>query len=378
MVINRENYETVFLLYLDNELAAQERLAVESFLKDHPDLQVEFELLRDTFLSDDALPEFSGKESLYRNTSQVTTEKLLLLLDQELAGPEAASLYQKIAGSEGLSADFSVLQQTRLDSNDTVIYPWKEQLYRKEPARVVGFRKWQLAAAAVLALALLWSGIRYFRQTTGSSLTETASHFTDPARQNKISGVPSENAQSTESAPGQSGSESVSEAPYTSDHQVIDGADQRVIQPSHSTATVNPGNVASTYSNGLNNNGDAGSDSNGSNVNATALNVKNQTGSNVLETPSVNTLNAVDTRASDAATTMDPVVRETPASYLVQTSFSEPAEPLGSFEDGDESKPKKGKLRGLLKRMKRVVERNAHIGNSEGEIKVANLSFAAN
>ena len=191
MLINRENYETVFLLYLDHELAAQDRLAVESFLNEHPDLKVEFELLRETLLTDDPLPEFSHKEGLYRTTSQVTTEDLLLLLDRELSEPEAESLQHKIAGSEGLRADFALLQQTRLDSDDEILFPWKAQLYRSEQSRVIGFRKWHLAAAAVLALALLWSGLRYFRQSSDTPLTETAALSSGTSGQKQAPGLAS-------------------------------------------------------------------------------------------------------------------------------------------------------------------------------------------
>ena len=377
MLINRENYETVFLLYLDHELAAQDRLAVESFLNEHPDLKVEFELLRETLLTDDPLPEFSHKEGLYRTTSQVTTEDLLLLLDRELSEPEAESLQHKIAGSEGLRADFALLQQTRLDSDDEILFPWKAQLYRSEQSRVIGFRKWHLAAAAVLALALLWSGLRYFRQSSDTPLTETAALSSGTSGQKQVPGLASGKNGIHENQLHAQRITSDPIIPDASSRRIIDGPDQLAIQSSQTTAVVNSGS-ASSFSNSSNANGAAADDTNNANVNTTALNVKSKTGSNLNENSTVNTQTVVDARMPEVAATKDPVVRETTANYLVQTSFSEPAETLGSFEDGDESKPKKGKLRGLLKRMKRVVERNAHIGNSEGEIKVANLSFAAN
>jgi hypothetical protein len=65
MDINRNNYETYFLLYLDGELPLADRLAVEKFLSVHSDLQREFVLLQQTILQPaDIL--FDHKESLLR------------------------------------------------------------------------------------------------------------------------------------------------------------------------------------------------------------------------------------------------------------------------------------------------------------------------
>ena len=47
MDINRNNYETSFLLYLDRELNPAEMLEVEKFLSENADLQKEFELATD-------------------------------------------------------------------------------------------------------------------------------------------------------------------------------------------------------------------------------------------------------------------------------------------------------------------------------------------
>jgi hypothetical protein len=63
MDISRNNYETSFLLYLDRELGPAERLKVEKFLTENPDLQKEFELLQQTiFLPEEIV--FDQKELL--------------------------------------------------------------------------------------------------------------------------------------------------------------------------------------------------------------------------------------------------------------------------------------------------------------------------
>jgi hypothetical protein len=65
MDINRNNYETFFLLYLDRELDPSEMLEVENFVNANADLKKEFSLLSQTILIP-AEAEFSQKELLFR------------------------------------------------------------------------------------------------------------------------------------------------------------------------------------------------------------------------------------------------------------------------------------------------------------------------
>ena len=69
MNINRNNYEEFFLLYVDNELGAAERKAVEDFVSQNPDLNGEWETYLQTKLSPDSSISFSGKHLLFRDAS---------------------------------------------------------------------------------------------------------------------------------------------------------------------------------------------------------------------------------------------------------------------------------------------------------------------
>lgn len=64
-MINRHNYEEFFLLYVDKELDADGRAAVEAFVNQNPDLNKELQLLQQATLADDNI-EFERKEILYK------------------------------------------------------------------------------------------------------------------------------------------------------------------------------------------------------------------------------------------------------------------------------------------------------------------------
>ncbi|MBL7700116.1 MAG: hypothetical protein JNK79_18260 [Chitinophagaceae bacterium] len=67
MQINRQTYEEFFLLYVDNELSAGGKKEVENFIAQNPDLQVEFDLIKQTVMVPDNSIIFANKEVLFKN-----------------------------------------------------------------------------------------------------------------------------------------------------------------------------------------------------------------------------------------------------------------------------------------------------------------------
>ena len=68
MNINRHNYEEFFLLYVDNELSAAERNAVELFVQQNPDLGEELQLLEQSVVSHDEII-FEDKQRLLKDNN---------------------------------------------------------------------------------------------------------------------------------------------------------------------------------------------------------------------------------------------------------------------------------------------------------------------
>ena len=87
--INISNYEEFFLLYIDGELSAADKQAVEQFVQVNPYLAVELNMLRQAQLPGEQMI-FDEKDSLYRSEAEGINllnheEQFLLYVDNELA-----------------------------------------------------------------------------------------------------------------------------------------------------------------------------------------------------------------------------------------------------------------------------------------------------
>lgn len=155
MNINRHNYEEFFLLYVDNELQQEERVQVEQFVQQNPDLANELEMLQQATLGGDEVT-FADKAGLYKTETGVTVgnyqEFFLSAIDNELTDDEAQSLEQFILKHPELQDEFILLKQTQLQP-EVVEYANKEELYRK--GRKVVPLLWMRVAAAAAVLAIV-------------------------------------------------------------------------------------------------------------------------------------------------------------------------------------------------------------------------------
>ena len=164
MNINRNNYEEFFLLYADGELSAQEQQAVELFIKDNPDVANELDMLMQTKLNDDRIV-FTDKNSLYKtNDAELNLnnyeEQFLLYIDNELTDAGKNKVETFVLQHPQMQENFILLKQTKLEP-ETVIFPDKKSLYRKEEKTVIyfSFSRMAVAAAFIGLLFLVWTVI---------------------------------------------------------------------------------------------------------------------------------------------------------------------------------------------------------------------------
>ncbi|MGL6269027.1 MAG: hypothetical protein ACRC2O_13935 [Chitinophagaceae bacterium] len=179
MNINRHNYEEFFLLYADNELPADQRLAVEDFVQQNADLKEELNLFLALHLDPDTNLIFDNKESLlhpvilHEDAAPATDdeEKLLRLIDLELSLAETTDLKQKLSENPALMIELEILSKTKLQPDLSVVFPDKSILYKISQEKVRVFQmSWlrvAVAAAIILAAGLLWIS-NSVEETTGT------------------------------------------------------------------------------------------------------------------------------------------------------------------------------------------------------------------
>lgn len=158
MNIDRHNYEEFFILYLDNELTAEQRRRVEDFAAANPDLKEELDLLLQSKLVPDTDIVFDSKEELLKHGETIGshnyTEWLLLYVDHELTPAQKATVEHWISQHPIAAQELELLQKARLQPDEAIIFADKHLLYRREERRVVAIRWWRMAAAAALLLAV--------------------------------------------------------------------------------------------------------------------------------------------------------------------------------------------------------------------------------
>lgn len=164
MNINRHNYEEFFLLYTDRELTPAERMAVEQFVQENPDLADEFVALQQTTLPADENI-LMDKSVLYRHAEEEIgvhnyTEQFLLYVDNELSAAEQETVETFVLQHPELQETFMQLKQSKLPA-ETIVFPYKDSLYRTESdQKPVLYMRWMrmVAAAAVIGFGFfLWT-----------------------------------------------------------------------------------------------------------------------------------------------------------------------------------------------------------------------------
>jgi hypothetical protein len=159
MSINRHNYEEYFILYLDNELDAAGKQLVEAFVQQHPDLKEELDILLQYKLEPDHQIVFEGKEELLKENGQTPItlsnyeEWFTAHVDRELSNDEELQLQKFIRTHPHTAAELQLLLQTRIPA-ETIVFPGKSSLYRKEEKARRVFPLYFRAAAAVLLILL--------------------------------------------------------------------------------------------------------------------------------------------------------------------------------------------------------------------------------
>jgi hypothetical protein len=165
MNINRYNYEEYFLLYVDNELTKAERLEVETFVHNNPDLEEELIMLKQSKLRPENFISFPGKSvllkpepaSLINETNY--EEFFLLYVDNELDAAFRKDVEAFAATQPRFQQELDLLMQATLQPEEAIVFPDKSLLYKEPAERRVVIAWWRAVAVAamlLLALGIFW------------------------------------------------------------------------------------------------------------------------------------------------------------------------------------------------------------------------------
>jgi hypothetical protein len=387
MNINRHNYETFFLLYVDKELSAAERKAVDVFVQENPDLQMELALLQQTVVKAEDIV-LEKKDWLYMEEDiTALQENLLLYADDELTGADKKTVEALLAKDKQAQTEWAILQQTKLQPDMEIVFADKQSLYRKEPGRVLAFRWWRVAAAAVLLGFGIWTGVSVYKN---NSTTTTGTE--ELAKSKKVNsgqiqaGDTTGNITTTNQPDEKSVTENITSttAAKNNDDQSTENI-KSVVEKTNNQNAVSP-KESTTVKNTTNKKPD-------NNLPKPALQNINTNRSNEVAVQNVLPSNNNSSRVSG---NNDAVVKITPrenktvvenlnnsktdpntitALQVVNTSKTADGEDNNRYLNVDEDKQKRSALGGLLRKAKRVLERNTNVKTGDG-ITIAGFEIA--
>ena len=193
MKIDRHNYEEYFILYMDNELINDERLMVEAFVQNHPDLKEELDILLQYKLEPDTNIVFLGKDDLIKINGDTPInsnnyeEWFTFYIDNELTAQQKKSVEQFFIDNPSQKEELSILQKTKLQPEE-IIFANKELLYRREgKVRRIPVLWWRVAAAVLIFAIGLTTAIILNNKPSGG--TDVAKISGDEQKVNKESPV---------------------------------------------------------------------------------------------------------------------------------------------------------------------------------------------
>lgn len=386
MNITRHNYETFFLLYVDKELSAAERKAVDVFVQENPDLQMELALLQDTVMTADDIV-LDKKDWLYMEEDiTALQENLLLYVDEELNHADKKTIEAILATDIAAQKEWTVLQQTKLQPDMEVVFADKQSLYRKEPGRVVAFKWWRVAAAAVLLGFGIWTGVSVYKN---SNTTKTGTEELANSKKNNSGQIQTDDTTGNTAITKQPDEKQAAEniTSTTAEKNNEDQSTENIksaVEKSNNQHVVSP-KENTTVQNNPNKKPD-------NNLPKPALQNINNSNSNEVTAQNVLPSNNNSSRVSG---NNDAVVKITPrenrtvienlysktdpdnitALQVVNTNKTADGEDNNRYLNVDDDKQKRTALGGFIRKAKRVLERNTNVKTGDG-IKIAGFEIA--
>ena len=352
MNINRYNYEEYFLLYVDDELNASERKAVEDFVEQNPDLEEELSMLKQSLLKPDTSVVMEDKSMLFKSESSslITLENyetfFLLYVDEELNAEERRAVEMFVSKNPSLQQELHLLMQTKLQPDQDVVFPDKDLLYRtpatKRTVVVSIYRSVGVAAVILVALGIFWLMPRDNGTTSGPIVAKA-----EPKKTSTIQKKESTAKTETKSQTAVARQEDV-----TNSGKKITTVPQTKVDVAKNDNGMNKNQVQveGTYETPVE------KEIRPSTLETTApILAMNETGSNDFK---------------DATLIVDQPVEQS------KTKVAGTLTTVGGGENDPGSTESKSKLRGFFRQVKRVVEKTAHLPGEDKKLQIGNIEIA--
>jgi hypothetical protein len=168
MQLNESTYETIFLLYIDNELSPKERLEVEAFIADNPSYALEMEALKATVLSSDKI-QYPFKENL-KEQAEISLDGMEEDWDKDWNATYATMLKADVEAIPGLSTSFKNSLKKETASEAIIV-------------KSFGFNQQKFTYAAVAACLMVFFG---YQQLTKSSVSDLKTSNSIATNLNKV------------------------------------------------------------------------------------------------------------------------------------------------------------------------------------------------
>ena len=168
MHLNESTYETIFLLYIDNELSPKERLEVEAFIADNPSYALEMEALKATLVHPDNL-QYPFKENL-KEQAEISLDGMEEDWNKDWNATYATMLKADVEAIPGLSTSFKNSLKKETASEAIIV-------------KSFGFNQQKFTYAAVAACLMVFFG---YQQLTNSSVTDSQTSNSKATNLNKV------------------------------------------------------------------------------------------------------------------------------------------------------------------------------------------------
>jgi hypothetical protein len=165
MQLNESTYETIFLLYIDNELSPKEKLEVEAFIADNPSYALEMEALKATVLFAENMP-YAFKENLKQQEVEISLEDL----EKDWDANYATLIKEDMHAITGLSTSFKNTLKKEATKEGIVLKP-------------LGFSQQKFAYAAIAACLMAFLGYQQLTKTPVSDFSATNANIVSNSSQ---------------------------------------------------------------------------------------------------------------------------------------------------------------------------------------------------